>query len=503
MTVESVAHATTSDAAELRARVAARIAAEVRHGHSRGETKITKVTSLLHAFRTTGSPTGIRSVVKDLQGEGLVVDSGWGWEGGEEELPVVRPAGVLELCPRSSYPQPSPSDEDQTIQVSIWTPGGKPSEECSISTDVQAPPESVLWFNVDPPMPTGNGAPTPDAFEARVREVAKRLMSWCPGLHERMVRDLLDHDVQPKVETYGDENDGVRGISVLAVIARETPGEPGDSDGVSEELVFQIVEIIIGDGWLVTCWHPSRIFIGTEEPESGHSVLREPFMSYVRYRWRDGLTEEPPERHKTSSDLAVYLSRALLATYEASHRMMERWVAGWEVSFYRSLSSSKKAENLKEAAGEISNLLSMVGEFRRRLTAFEHARWVTTDKTWFPNVSDVDKVSEEGDKSEQGVLASSLEAAEKSFELLSDTIRADINLLMLQNTATQQESTERLQRYLGKVTGLVLVPTLVVGFFGANTELPGRASWLGFEIMLVLMLLTGVVAYLALRRLSR
>jgi hypothetical protein len=68
--------------------------------------------------------------------------------------------------------------------------------------------------------------------------------------------------------------------------------------------------------------------------------------------------------------------------------MLERWVAGWEVDFYRSLSSEKKAEHLKEAAREISNLLSMVGEFRRRLTAFEHARYATTDKTWFPSASD-------------------------------------------------------------------------------------------------------------------
>jgi Mg2+ and Co2+ transporter CorA len=74
---------------------------------------------------------------------------------------------------------------------------------------------------------------------------------------------------------------------------------------------------------------------------------------------------------------------------------------------------------------------------------------------------------------------------------------------MLQSTATQQESTERLQRLLGKVTGLVLVPTLVAGLFGANTELPGRGTWLGFELMMILIVLTAITAYFVIRRLTR
>jgi Mg2+ and Co2+ transporter CorA len=193
----------------------------------------------------------------------------------------------------------------------------------------------------------------------------------------------------------------------------------------------------------------------------------------------------------------MYLTRSLVDTYGASHRMMEGWMSSWEAAFYKSLCSEQKPRRLKEAAIEISNMLSMVGEFRRRLTAFEHARWTTTDCSWFPDLTGQQReILNEPDQSEEVTwLVQDISSAGKKFEQLTCDIRADMDLLMLQSAAVQQELTERLQKYLGKVTGLVLVPTLVAGLFGANTRLPGGGSWLGFEIMLGLMVLSGVVVY--------
>ena len=73
---------------------------------------------------------------------------------------------------------------------------------------------------------------------------------------------------------------------------------------------------------------------------------------------------------------------------------------------------------------------------------------------------------------------------------------------MLQSSHVQQKSAERVQGYLGRVTGLVLVPTFVAGLFGANTALPGGGSWMGFEIMLVLMLISSVAVFFVLRRID-
>jgi Mg2+ and Co2+ transporter CorA len=536
-TIESLG-GTNGRSAEVRRRIASRVAREVRLGGD--ATKLTKVTSLLHAFREAGTPPRFGEVREELQRQGLELTSGWELD---SKLPDIRRTGVLELSSAHHAGLSGPVvDVDDRIQVSLWDGSGTVGEERPLETFDKPARGGVLWFNVDPPVrvdtpqktaspgdrtkgkwfsrqtvnaDTSSGAEsvervdgaTRNAFQQRVSQVADQLRDWCPELTEEMVADLLREDSQPKVETYGDENDGVRGVSAVAVIARETrpPSGDDDTDGVSEELIFQMVEMIVGEGWIVTCWHPSRVYSGASSYRVGNPILREPFLSHVRQRWRKDSNEDQPGLcRKTSGDLGVYLARSLVDTYGASHRMMERWAEAWESIFYTSLTCSDKAARLKEAAGEISDLLSMVAEFSRRLTAFDHGRWSTVDKSWFPAVSDRDKRIVEPEKQSPQVdaLAESIRSTKEKLALLSVHIRADLDLLMLQSTATQQESSEKLQDYLGKVTGLVLVPSLVVGLFGANTRLPGQGSWGGFELMLVLMLVSSIAVYLAIHKLT-
>jgi hypothetical protein len=525
-----ISEATSQGAGDPRSDVALRIADEVRRAHHSGLTKLTKVTSLLHAFRATGSPTGMKEVLSDLEVAGLRLDSGWRDQ--TTGLADIHRTGVLEISPREPTQVRSAATEtDETIRLSIWGPESAGLEESLPLHPGPPTTGGVLWFDIEPPTTAtaalGSRADSPSsaalesdrkgpeasvqqghetqerAFEARIFHVLDRLGPWCPGLTDEMLRDLLRQDLQPKVESYGDEAQGARGVSAVSVIARERPGSSTDADGVTEELVFQLVEMIVGDGWIATCWHPSRLYCGANEMGSENSILREPFLSHVRHQWLTTPSATPP-LPKTAGDLGIYLAISLLGTYTASHRMMERWVESWEVDFFSSLSTSDKGKQLKHSALEISNALSMVGEVRRRLTAFEHARWSTTDRSWFPRLSDRDHSKRDPAHQSPTVqtLAQTLKTAKKKFAHLSADIRADMDLLMLHSQATQQESAERLQGYLGKVTGLVLVPTLVAGLFGANTQLPGLGSWMGFEIMLVLMVLSAIAVYLAIHKLS-
>jgi len=145
--------------------------------------------------------------------------------------------------------------------------------------------------------------------------------------------------------------------------------------------------------------------------------------------------------------------------------------------------------------------LSMVGEFRRRLTAFSHARWWSLDKSWFPNLSDpVEHSDRPAENGQVAALRAAVDATEGDLDLLFQTIRADMDLLLLRSVGTQQESSERLHRQLAKVTALLLVPTLVGGIFGANTATPGGATWFGFELMIVLMIASSGVVYAVLRK---
>lgn len=507
----------TVDDVSTTVQMADRVAAEVRHAHLRGESRLVKVTSLMSAFRRPGHPARINEVIRLLGERGIKIDSGWLTDSGE--ISVRRP-GLLELSLDDSGKTREPGAEE--IQLSVWNPGtGMSPERDPASCDPPGVGE-VLWFNVEPPSAAALGganvepaqvgdstaaAPT-SAFELRVRDVSDQLREWCHGLDEEMVRDLLRQDVQPKVETYGDERDSVRSVSAVAVIARELP-DPDDYDGVTEQLVFQMVEMVVGDGWIVTCWHPSRIFSGTHEETAGPAMLRASFLNHVEHRWlHDGVADDRDPPIKTASDLGLYLTRSLVDTYGASHRMLERWVSSWEADFYAALATSvtkEKSQRMKNSAREITDLLAMVGEFRRRLTALQHARWATPDRTWFPALSDRDEsVLDEEDQSPQASeLADRLDSVDKKTTLLSEGIRADMDLLMLQVSATQQEQNERLQGYLAKVTGLVLVPTFVAGLFGANTRLPGGGSWVGFDLMVVLMVVSSIAVYLIMRRLAR
>ena len=381
--------------------------------------------------------------------------------------------------------------------MSVWRPGSAGRDEQPLTADTAPEPadDGVLWFDVDPL----DSDPSTEESHRCVAEITELLQPWCPQLDDFIIRDLLTPDAHPKVETYGDERSGIRSISTAAVVARELPADDDDFDGVDEQLIFQMVELVVGPGWILTCWHPSQIFTGSEEVEFGPSLLREPFLSHVAHRWvHDEIEGRDPNQPKNSADLGLYLARSLVATYGASIRMLQRWVSTWEVGFYKSLSSHDKPKKLKEAAVEISNFLSMVGEFSRGVSAFRLAGEEMPNKSWFAEaLSDGESVKGPGKHAK--ALARAVETAESKLTQLAAGIRADMDLLMIQSQATQQESSERLQAYLGKVTGLVLVPTFVAGLFGANTALPGQGSWGGFELMLLLMVVSGIASYLVIR----
>lgn len=476
---------------------ASRIADELRRDPNQDRTA--KMSSLLHAFRGQGSHCDIPDMVQALGDQGVMLRP----HGSE-----ISRRDVLDL--HLGHDAAAVSDvlnEGPGVRLSLWRVG-EVDTSVRFANDVdmrEMVADAIVWFDVDP-----RGAdPSPESID----EVTEQLQPWCPGLNKMIVRDLLTPDIEPKSETYGEERTGVRTISVPALVAREIPDDDDDFDGVDEQLVIQIVELVVGPGWMITCWHRSRTLGGGGVVHDGPSLLREPFLSHVAHRWLHdptGLTDS--DEPKEAGDLAVYLARSLVATFGASLRMLQRWVSSWEVGFYktlgdkdgaRSLRGSVERKSLKAAAAEISNFLAIVGEFSRSVNAFRLAGDEMPNETWFADPERRARVdSTESVVNEQAkALESSVEAAAEKLSQLYDEIRADMDLLMIQSQASQQESSERLQGYLGKVTGLILVPTFVAGLFGANTALPGQGSWAGFELMLLLMVVSAAASYWFIRRL--
>lgn len=482
-------HAESVDARQSRDETARRIAEELQRYPER--CRYAKVTSLLHAFRVPGSHNQIDDMERALSQRGVTVSAG---------RPGISRRDVLELATQQApRPQKTQPRDLGGVRLSVWAPGLPGTQRLPLQSAEgleQQQGDHVLWFDVDAP----ENPPSSSEFHLKAQEIAGILRPWCPQVNDLIIADLLTPDLQPKIETYGDERTGVRSVSVIAVVAREVPDEEDEFDALDEQLIFQTVEVIVGPGWLITCWHRARTVTGNEAEEVGPPLLQEPFLAHVAHRWVNDPGAGHFDAQKTSSDLATYLARSLVATYDASLRMLQRWVSLWEVDFYKSLSHHQKPKRLKDAAREISNFLSLVGDFNQVVTAFNLAGEEMRNKTWFPDTaagSSEQKVPGEPAK----VLASLVDTAARKLAHVSADIRADMDLLMIQSQAAQQESSEKLQGYLGKVTGLVLVPTFVAGLYGANTALPGGGTWTGFDIMLLLMVVSGLASYLVIRKL--
>jgi Mg2+ and Co2+ transporter CorA len=70
----------------------------------------------------------------------------------------------------------------------------------------------------------------------------------------------------------------------------------------------------------------------------------------------------------------------------------------------------------------------------------------------------------------------------------------------------QQRHTVEMDRKFEVIAALFLAPTLIAGFFGANTWLPGGNdpnAKFSFEVMIVAMVLGAVAAYFGVRLLTR
>jgi hypothetical protein len=491
----------TSDAQaeQVRLEVARRIAAELQE--ETGRCRPAKVSSLLHAFRSSGVHCDIGDVKRALTTQGVR----WG-----EDQDAISRRDVLDLhLMDGSADQPATGYATPGIRMSSWTPGlaGSPQplgQHGQLETPGQ---DEVRWFDVDP----GSHEPTSDDVE----RVLGALKASCPELNKVIVRDLLTPDSQPKAEIYGDEATGIRTVSVAALIAREVPDDDDDFDERDEQLLVQMVELVIGPNWLITCWHPGKSLNGGGVVTEGPRLLLEPFLSYVSHLWVEGRRDAPAEelRPQGGNDLAAYLTKSLVATYGASLRMLQRWVSSWEAKFFQTIgipddqtrTNGQATKVLQAAAVEISNFLSVVGEFSRSVNALKLAGEEMPNSSWFaqphPTVGNTPRPSDFSDQVDD--ITTAVETAVTKTGQLSEEIRADMDLLMLHSQARQQETSERLQGYLGKVTGLILVPSFVAGLFGANTALPEGCTWTGFVIMVVLMVVSAAASYWFIRRLMR
>jgi hypothetical protein len=343
--------------------------------------------------------------------------------------------------------------------MSRWTQGARPVR---VEPDAAASPADVVWVEVDA------RHATPEALTPALRRIVG------DALTEDMVRDLLDAEPFPKVRRW-DEEGCVRSISAFRAVADEGAD---DREGTAGRLVFQVLEFIAGDGWLISCWHPSKIYVGASEHEQ-ETPVPQLLVSSVEERWvRDCA--------RTAGDLGTLILHFLALSYTDVRRTFHAWLETWELEFFGQAMS--KSPEVDEQT--LIELRGLIGQFAKRLRATKIPREVER-ASWFYGLSSVDRAKEV-----DTMVTRSLE----DLNRLGDLVRSAFDLLQLRVAQKQNRASEQLQRRLELVTAVFLAPTLVAGVFGANTAVLGGEGWPAFAVMALLMILGGMLTYVYFER---
>lgn len=348
-------------------------------------------------------------------------------------------------------------DVGEVVTVTLWRPGVTPVPVALADTDAA---EGVLWFDIN-------------VLVGDEDAIMDLVAPHCGGeLTREVVADLLELDPRPKVTQYGES---VRSVSTLRVDAVE-PEHGGEDASASKagRLVFEVVELAAGDGWIVTARHKSGIYRGSHEEGRGDPVALEPLQRAVERRWRQVNGE-------TASDLGVALMDDLANSYAEVHRELYAWLESWELDFDERGSRTEQV-TLKELRG-------LVGRLRVRLTALSCVEHRAAE-AWLTGVTDTDATAR---------VARATDRALDQLREISEALRGSLDILASANAQEQRQQGDRLEQRLTLITSVLLVPTLVVGLYGANTKLPGRDTWEGFDIMVLLMIASAVGSFFLIR----
>lgn len=301
---------------------------------------------------------------------------------------------------------------------------------------------------------------------------------------EEMVRDLLEAEPFPKI-SYSTERPELRSVSAFRALAEE--GQEEGREGVAGRLVFQLIEFIAGPGWLVSCWHPSRVYVGASESDRPAERV-EQLMSAVEDRW---LRDEG----RTEGDLGTAVLDFLACSYTDARRVFHSWLESWELEFFRHVALEDEQFDVQS----LIELRGLVGQFSKRLRAMKVPRAIARG-SWFHGVSNLERARDVDEMLTRAIedLMRLGEQIRSSFDLVQvqlGTIQQHAAVEQQRASHGQQQASERLQRRFEGIAAVLLWPTLVAGVFGANTAVVGGDGWYGFLLMIGLMVGGGFLTY--------
>ena len=345
------------------------------------------------------------------------------------------------------------------LSATVWHDGEEPRAADLNRDDLDT---GIRWFDVQ-----SGGDPD---------QLHMFLAPLCKELTREMLSDLLEPDRRPQGEEWDDGS--VRLASTFAVYPTETKNGRGDwaCPVPSADLAYQPVELLSNGDWLITCWHPSETYCGWDQVGGPQPPRRhEEICRGVAKGWRD-------KRGAVAADLGVLVMHELALTYAPAHRQLYAALEEWELSLYGDVKGDltqldadpKALRNLWRARARLLDWLNPLN------TAGLNE---DLDKAWLPATDheEVQKVDRRVDK------------ALAALSRLGESLRASFHSLQLLAAEGQRDRNERRQRRIEQMAAIFLIPTLIVGFYGANTWVPGQQRHWGLYVMIgIILILTWI-----------
>lgn len=329
--------------------------------------------------------------------------------------------------------------------------------------------QGIIWFEVD------NLKTSPSA-------VLEALNESCDfQLTEAMISDLFQVDPVAGVKRYS-ESPSVRSVSAVKVQAWESDlGTEDTNRSKVGVLAFQPVEFLVGERWLISCWQEQEVYRGTTRVETRDAEDLHELKEAVASRWQNCKLE-------SSGDLGTVILDTLAQSYALARRQLYAWLEAWELDLYEDPDDIEEVTLVElRAAGAL---------FRDWVDPLNRSGMrEDPSKAWFPGVS----------KEGHGVAIRADDRIDDTLADLAkfrDTLRSTFELAQASSHAKQvriaEESQEHglaFERTLTKWATILLVPTFVTSFYGANEKLPlQEAGYWGTAAMIAAMIVLTAVA---------
>lgn len=366
---------------------------------------------------------------------------------------------------RTATAQPAPDQQPWLRRVSAWRSGSPPRLR-GLDEPVEA--GAFAWIELT-------------CGAEMSRSVLASLSPVCPGLTIEMLGDLLTPDEAPAGASFGDGNIRLASTFSVEAIRRGEKRVRGRAAGAGV-FRFQPVEILAGPSWLISCWHPRRTFQGATGIDVELPGSADEIFGGVTGRWLAGPGGGP-------GDLGIALMHELSLSYAPAHRALFAWLEDWELSLY--------VEDDLENRDQLPELWGLMAVLRDWLSPLNKPGLrADLAKAWLP-ATDHRAVIEVDDRVDKALAG---------LAKLSETLRQSFGLLHLEQTEEQRRQGERVQHRIELAAAAFLVPTLIVGFYGANTWVPGQGRHWGFWVMvgaLVVLSAATLVGVLQMQRRSK